>query len=76
MGDGDACVGDLALDEGSEVLNVGDAAIDEVHLPVATHLEAHGLADDLRGGLREERLYGTSVGRRGVEVREVTRTHQ
>ena len=76
VGDGDACVGDLALDEGGEVLNVADAAIDEVHLPVATHLEAHGLADDLRGGLREERLYGTSVGRRGVEVREVTRTHQ
>ena len=76
VGDGDACVGDLALDEGGEVLNVADAAIDEVHLPVATHLEAHGLADDLRGGLREERLYGTAVGRRGVEVREVTRTHQ
>ena len=49
VGDGDACVGDLALDEGGEVLNVADAAIDEVHLPIATHLEAHGLADDRAG---------------------------
>ena len=76
VGDGYSCIWDLALDQGGEVLNVADAAIDEVHLPIAAHLEAHRLTDDLWGRLREQGLHGTAVGRGRVEVRQVTCAHQ
>ena len=66
---GDTCVGYFTLDQCCEVLDIADTAIDEVDLPIATHLEAHSLTDDLWGGLGEDGLYGTAIGRRGVEVR-------
>ena len=45
-------------------------------MPIAAHLEAHRLTDDLWSRLREEGLHGTAVGRGHIEVRQVTCTHQ
>ena len=69
MNYGDTCVGYLTLDQRCEVLDIADAAIDEVDLPIATHLEAHCLTDDLWGGLGKDRLYGTAIRWGSIEVR-------
>ena len=45
-------------------------------MPIAAHLEAHRLTDDLWSRLREEGLHGTAVGRGRIEVRQVTCAHQ
>ena len=66
---GNACVGYFTLDQRCEVLDIANTAIDEVDLPIATHLEAHGLTDDLWGSLGEDGLYGTAICWGGVEVR-------
>ena len=66
---GDACIGYLSLDQRCEVLDIADTAIDEVDLPIATHLEAHSLTDDLWGSLGKDRLYGTAIRWGSIEVR-------
>ena len=45
-------------------------------MPIAAHLEAHRLTDDLWSRLREQGLHRTAVGGGGVEIRQVTCAHQ
>ena len=76
MADADAAVGDVALDECLQLRQVGDAVVDEEHLPVAAHLEVDGVGNDLFVERVHLRLYGIAVGRRRLYDTEVARPHQ
>ena len=74
--DAHAAVGYVALDEGLQLGQVGDAVVHEEHLPVAAHLEVDGVDDDFLVEGMHLCLNRVAVGWRRLDDAEVTRTHQ
>ena len=73
---GKAAIGDVSLDKIFEFGEQRNAVVDEIDLPVATHLEVNGIDDGLaiEGGYL--RMDGMTVGRRRVDNAHVAGTHQ
>ena len=59
-----------------QLRQLGDAVVDDEDLPVAAHLEAHGLGNDLRREGMHLRLNGIAVGRRCLDDAEVPGAHE
>ena len=76
MSDGNTCIRDFSLDKSCEILYVIDTAIDEVDLSISTHLKANRLSDDLWGHLCEDSLDGSTISWRGIEVGQISRSHE
>ena len=72
---GHAGVRDVPCQQLPQVLEGADAVRHDEHLPVAAHLEVHGLGDDLVAERVYLRLYRAAVGRRRLDDGEVARAH-
>ncbi len=72
----DAGIGHKAFHLGLEVIKPLDAVVDDEHLAVARQFEVDSLADDVVAPGVDRCDDGIAVGRRGVDGREVARSHE
>ncbi len=71
-----AAVGYVSLYQCLQLLQVGNAVVDEEHLSVAAHLEVHGIGNNLLIEDMQFGLYGIAVGWRRLYDGQVACSHE
>ena len=72
MSDGHTGIRDILMDHIGNLLQLTDAVVHEIDLPIARHLEVDGISDNLCTESMYLRLNGIAVGGRCLNDAEVT----